>query len=153
VIHSLLLFWMMIGGAGPAPCPAAPACSCALRPVEGQLAESDVVFAGRVLHVGAYAPPLSSTWESAAARVHRPAQPVTLRVTQGWKGAAAGDSLVVMNVLPCGVHFQVGQRYLVYADRDDAGALATSFCQRSGPLRVARADVAALDSIARAARP
>lgn len=152
MIPPLLFLWMLAAGAGPAPCAAAPACSCALRPVEGQLAHSDVVFAGQVLSVGAYAPAPSSGRETAAA-AGNPAQPVTLRVTRVWKGAAAGDTLVVMNVLPCGVYFQVGQRYLVYAERDEAGALATTFCQRSAPLRAARADVAALDSLARAARP
>lgn len=152
VIHSLLFLWMLTAAAGPAPCTAAPACSCALRSVEEQFAHSDAVFAGRVLHVGAYVPAPSSGRETAAA-AGNPAQPVTLRVTRAWKGAAAGDSLVVRNVLPCGVHFEVGQLYVVYAERDEAGALATTFCQRSGPLRSAGAGVAVLDSIVRAARP
>ena len=55
---------------------------------------------------------------------------MTLRVDRGWKGAATGDTLVVVDSFVRGVGFEAGGRYLVYAARED-GALRTHTRTRS----------------------
>lgn len=178
--------WLVLGGSPPSlpapwtssngdalPCPAtqaaapATACKCGFNTVEGELASSRAVFSGVVLHAGEWTPAAARS-DSAGATLRGPTgpQPVTLRVTRGWKGAVAGDTITVGNLVVCGVIFQPGGEYLVYAhDYEPAGGLFTSPCQRTrriappndGWMEVlppTSEEMALLDRIApRAARP
>ncbi|HEX6372196.1 MAG TPA: hypothetical protein VF006_24980 [Longimicrobium sp.] len=143
---------MLIGG-GALPCAPEPFCKCGLNTVEAELARSDAVFTGVVLRVGG----LAGTVEAPAAGGAGAAEaswPVALRVDRVWKGAAAGDSIVVADVAICAIGFRPGEPYLVYALRDRDGVLRTSYCMRTRALEQAAADVPLLDAVTgRASRP
>ena len=97
-------------------CPGAEAraCSCAPR---GSLAKAyaaaDAVFAGEVLE---------GRWEGRRFLA-------ALRVTGAWKGVSGSTAAVETGsfVSGCGVRFEPGKSYLVYARRSAAG-LATNVC-------------------------
>lgn len=160
MIRALAFALLMLAGAAAPPCADAAFCKCGLPPVRDELARSDVVFSGGVVHLGELqggAMPagtpgridsagripvsLADGWEG------RQGVPVTLRVDRAWKGVAAGDRVVVLDAAACAVGFQAGQAYVVYAVRWD-GVLATSFCMRTRSLPHAADDARVLDSIA-----
>jgi hypothetical protein len=73
---------------------------------------------------------------------------VRFRVFKSWKGAAA-DELIVRTesqVTMCGVDFQVGQTYLVYAIGEVGEALRTSRCLHTRAIGEAKGDIDALGS-------
>lgn len=128
------MLWLMLAGA-PA-CGDAPFCSCAIRPAEVSFARAEAVFAGEVVRTGEMG--------------GEPGQPVALRITRRWKGAAA-DTVTVHDAHPCGVYFQPGTEYLVYALRGEGGTLYTTFCARTRPLARAGEDLPVLDALVSAA--
>jgi hypothetical protein len=128
----LLMLWLMLAGAPDCANPAL--CSCAIRSPEVSLAGAQVVFEGVVAQVEEMSGELG--------------QPVTLRVTRAWKGAAA-DTLVVHDAHPCGVYFRVGEAYLVYGIRTPDGRLYTTFCARSRLLADAAEDLRAFQEMSR----
>ncbi|HYG64571.1 MAG TPA: hypothetical protein VEL74_18470 [Thermoanaerobaculia bacterium] len=109
---------------------AALACSCAPSPPPQEaLQQAGAVFTGTVVAVDTSG--LSST--------------VRLRVEKGWKGAKCGEVTVVTSAdsAACGYDFQVGQSYLVYADKQK-GKLNVSLCSRTSLTSQAGEDLAAL---------
>lgn len=156
---------LLTAGTAARPCTAAPLCKCARLSVQDELARADAVFSGVVLHVG---PPAgrsvlvstrtefdSAGWPTVTPTYRWEGEqdtPVTLRVDRGWKGAAAGDSITILNMAICGLGFRVGEAYVVYAVRE-RGALRTSYCMRTRALPHAADDARMLDSITRAAPP
>jgi hypothetical protein len=141
------------------PCGAAPVCKCGVLAVEDQVARAEAVFSGTVLHVEEhFVPPVVAPPErvgpdsSGAIRARGsggiPGRASALAVTRGWKGAGAGERVVVHELLICPQLFQDGGEYLVYAVRDEHGRLVTSRCERTRPLHEVPDDVRRLDSLA-----
>ncbi|HEX6039407.1 hypothetical protein [Longimicrobium sp.] len=157
---------LMLAGAASPPCADAALCKCPPPPVADELARSEAVFTGVVTRIGEPRgevvvretrttvdsatgfPVITATygWEGERGI------PVTLRVDRAWKGMAAGDSVEVLDSELCGVGFQQGEAYVVYAVREN-GALRTSYCMRTRSLPHAADDARVLDSIIRASRP
>lgn len=113
------------------------ACSCAQPgPPDEALNDATAVFAGRVVSVveaprGGQGLPIS--------------RQVRLEVSQLWKGPDATLIEVVTGQGDgdCGIGFQAGSEYLVYARTAD-GFLYTGLCSRTARLDAAGADLAAL---------
>lgn len=152
------------------PCGTAPVCKCAMPTVEDQFAQAEMVFSGTVLRAGSWvrphtAPPEPARQDSGGIWIVSAGQgtgmldqPVTLAVTRAWKGAADADMVTVGNLYLCGVAFEPGAEYLVYAVAEADGRPVTSFCQRSrpfsSPARDGRRDeLLVLDSLAARGRP
>ena len=92
------------------------ACTC--RPSEGidaQVDESASVFEGTVARV-------TPTETAGIVKVH-------FRVSRAWKGAASKDLVVRTGTLMCGLDFDVGDRWLVFAHGDP---LFAGLCSRGG---------------------
>ena len=109
---------------------AALACSCApAPPPQEALQQAAAVFTGTV--VGVDTAGVTNT--------------VRLRVERSWKGAKCGEVTVVTSAdsAACGYDFQVGQSYLVYAERQK-GKLNASLCSRTSLTSQAAEDLAAL---------
>lgn len=167
-----LWMWLVLAMA---PCGAPVACKCAEPSIEESYARSEAVFRGVVLEIGEPVserlsegtvtplPPDANGMPGAlvtGGTFTLPVEPVTFRVTGRWKGARA-DTLVVGNLYFCGVAFEPGREYLVYATRGEDGKLGTNFCLRTrvmdrDPRLIYQAgveDVPVLDRLARARRP
>ena len=98
----------------------AHACSCLPPPPVAQaVAEADAVFMGTVVSFE-----LASSTTERVARFDR---------MQIWKGnpLAITEIFTPENEAACGFDFRVGETYLVYANRDDAGKLFTHLCTRT----------------------
>ena len=130
MILPILTLWLMLAGAPD--CTSGALCSCAIRSPEISYARAEAVFVGVVTHAGEIG--------------GEHGQPVTLRITRTWKGDSA-ENIVVHDAHPCGVVFQAGVEYLVYALRDQDGRLYTTFCARSRPLAQAAEDLRVLDGM------
>jgi hypothetical protein len=112
-----------------APLQSAFACSCVQpHPPLVELANHDAVFAGRVVDVVV-------SGQQAVAR---------LEVLACWKGGVAGTVVVTTpaSSAACGVGFEPGSEYLVYAT--DSAGLRASLCSRTGGLALAGEDLDAL---------
>jgi hypothetical protein len=119
-----------------APCPPAAArCSCVPPgPPREALAQAEAVFAGRVVSVG----------EQRGGDPDQPYLEVRIVPDRRWKGAAA-DTVTVRtppNSAVCGVAFETGREYLVYAE--GGGGLRVFLCSRTAALADAGEDLAAL---------
>jgi hypothetical protein len=109
----------------------ARACSCLdPAPVAEELGRAAAVFEGVVRRVAS----------------GRDALEVELEVVRRWKGPVSRSQVVLTppDEAACGVTFTVGESYLVYAGRQDDGALLADLCSRTKLRRTADADVAAL---------
>lgn len=96
------------------------ACSCPPPPSLAEaVAGADAVFLGRVL-----------SFELAPAPTERVAQFEIIKV---WKGRPIEVSRVFTpeNEAACGVDFRVGETYIVYAAKEESGALHTHLCSRT----------------------
>jgi hypothetical protein len=106
------------------------ACSCVRQSVPNQaLADATVVFSGQVTNIGQVKGRLN----------------ITFRVDEQWKGDSA-QSLVIQTAATtamCGYPFEVGQTYLVYANRRQ-GRLQTNQCSRTTLLSQAAEDLSVL---------
>lgn len=99
------------------------ACSCMASPdpekkqIETAYAGSEAIFAGEVLEV-------KEAGEHGLA--------VKIKVSKTWKGSAAQEITVttMQNSAMCGYHFEVGKKYLVYANAS-AEKLSTNNCSRT----------------------
>lgn len=135
-ILPFLVLLLAAGGAAPQPCVAtAGACKCPIPPPAGEFARSQAVFTGFVLRMEHRR--FTEVWsDSAGAMVptNLSGNAVTLRVTRGWKGASAGDTVIVVDMHLCGAIYSEGEEYLVYARDWGTGDLSTSFCQRTRPV-------------------
>jgi hypothetical protein len=109
----------------------ASACSCAgSSSVKKELRTSDAVFSGAVVNIDE-----SDTSRGAGLSLGK----VVFDVNRSWKGVA-GDSAVVYGQGPgasCGVGFETGKTYLVFAYRGGEGregSLQTDLCTRTQEL-------------------
>jgi hypothetical protein len=131
------------------PPPCARACTCLIadlpltEAVQVAVQFAKAVFSGRVLRI------------EPTPEVERRLEPwdeirVRIIVDERWKGTL-GDTVVVRassHSSMCGADLQEGERYVVYADTTDAGALFTSRCHRTAPLgRVSRKELRLLRKI------
>ena len=134
VVNSLLLGGPRAGEAY--------ACTCAeTRGVEETLEKSSAVFSGKATKVEEFSSESPETVDALLGL-----GPVTFEVQEAWKGAS-GDSVVVYGQGPgvsCGLDFERGETYLVYAYRTD-GDLGTDYCGRTKPLSYAGSDVSELN--------
>ena len=71
---------------------------------------------------------------------------VKFKVEKAWKNRSGAEIIIQTGQGggSCGFHFEVGKKYLVYADDDDESALSTSICQRTSG---SNADARYLDKI------
>jgi hypothetical protein len=119
------------------PAPPVYACSCLPpgAPLD-EMASATAVFAGRVMNI-----------EVAGGEAISPddAVTVTFGVSRLWKGPE--ESVVTVTTprdsASCGIDFQNGQEYLVYATGSQA-ELSTNLCSRTASLADAGADLEAL---------
>jgi Tissue inhibitor of metalloproteinase len=113
----------------------AHACSCAGAPLEDHLRTSDAVFSGEVVDID----------ESDLSRGPWPRLgKVTFDVSEVWKGVSE-EPVAVYGQGPeatCGIDFEEGESYLVYAYRSSGGgALQTDLCNETKPLAAAERDL------------
>lgn len=116
------------------------ACSCASpQTVEAQFSRSEAVFAGRVLDVNEQRN-LNGSMTKAA----------LFEVSSIWKGAPISQIIIHTGSGggDCGIHFENGKEYLVYAGRStmygDKELLVTIICDRTVALDQAQEDLAVL---------
>jgi hypothetical protein len=139
-MHLILLVCLMMGMMITLMPSHAYACSCAERlSVEEQLSLSDEVFSGRVLAVKHDRKLNGSVTNS-----------VRFEVSQIWKGGSESQIFVHTGQGggDCGIHFEEGQEYLVYAHPStmygDQELLVTIMCDRTAKLTEANEDLAIL---------
>ncbi|HMB90782.1 MAG TPA: hypothetical protein VKP65_08040 [Rhodothermales bacterium] len=113
----------------------ARACSCVMPPPPTEaLAASDAVFLGQVIKT-----------RRDGSGINKGNLFATIRILQIWKGDLEEEVVIETgpNSAACGVPFQKGQEYLVYASVS-AGHLRTHLCTRTTQAKNADADVEAL---------
>ena len=126
---------------------AAHACDCFNGGPRAARTAAVAVYVGRVLITAPYA---AAPDDLGAARVATQERRARLLVSQGVKGAAAGDTATLVYLVSdgvnCGTTLERGRRYLIYARRDRAitGALTTDGCAGTTPLECAAPDLRAL---------
>lgn len=128
VLGLLLLFTLPL--ASPA-----SACSCLPPPPPQEaLHQADAVFLGEVVENRLVERP--DRWEE---------RRVTFRLSRRWKGPEAAEIVVATprDEAGCGVWFEPGTTYLVYAHTSE-GHLQTTLCTRTAAAAAAEADLAAL---------
>ncbi|MDQ4128217.1 MAG: hypothetical protein M3151_09775 [Actinomycetota bacterium] len=116
------------------------ACSCAgTRDVGETFEGSDAVFSGKVVKAEEEPPDDVDAFPFLG--------PVTFEVEEAWKGAPESGIVVYGQgpAVSCGIDFEKGETYLVYAHRTD-GRLATDYCGRTKPLSFAGTDVSELNA-------
>ena len=111
-MSKMILLVLGLAGAG------ALACDCLTAPVHEALQHSDAVFAGRVVDIRYGG--------------ERSDNAVTFQVEGVWKGPLARQIRVftASDDGRCGIGFELGRRYLVYANRDERTLRAGS-CSRT----------------------
>jgi hypothetical protein len=104
------------------------ACSC-LPPgsPKEELAKVDAVFSGEVLSV-------KDKYNST--------KQVKVKVIESWKGIASKNITIYTSIdsASCGVHFESGKEYLIYAHLED-GKYTTYLCSRTSELVNAQLDL------------
>jgi hypothetical protein len=135
---ALVVNLLLVGGPGASK---AHACTCALVSTERQIKTSDAVFSGEVVSIEP---------GERAANVSPPSLGlVTFEVEDSWKGALEG-AVDVYGHGPgasCGIKFDEGKSYLVYARRSGGGdTLQTGLCDSTKPLEQAEDDLRLLGS-------
>ena len=118
------------------------ACVCSEPDLPRALAQSEAVFAGKVIKLVR----LSSVKLSDGTKYSLRGIVATVRVEDGWKGARRGEKVPVFSgTTSCGYSFEKGRKYLVFARYDQRlGRLATGACHRTRPAESAGSDVEAL---------
>lgn len=111
----------------------ARACTCVPNPPPATaLAESDAVFAGRIIELSRGTDPIA---------------PIIAKfeVSRVWKGPVTEivEVRTPRDSAACGLSFAPGTEWLVYADRVE-GSLTASLCSRSTQMAYAAEDLAAL---------
>ncbi|MGB7443729.1 MAG: hypothetical protein WA919_21915 [Coleofasciculaceae cyanobacterium] len=109
----------------------AEACSCIQPPPPlTALEQATAVFAGKVTSINQTEP---FNLE------------VTFQVSQAWKGEASSTLVVAtpLNSAMCGVYFEIGEEYLVYAYGEE-NQLSTNLCSRTQLASQAEADLVML---------
>ncbi len=111
------------------------ACSCDQPQLPAQaVAVADAVFLAKVI-----------SFEEIPAQYERLAR---LEVIEIWKGRLheADSVYTALNSAACGYDFQVGETYLIYADKEDGGRWRTHLCTRTARQANAQKDLAYLKS-------
>jgi hypothetical protein len=125
----------------------AAACDCARegKPCE-EYWKASVVFAGIV--TGSSMVTLTKGDYTISQRV------INLKLDHAYKGIGGTEVQVLTGLgdSDCGYGFRVGEKYLVYAFRNEGNKLETSICTRTGPLSEADEDLDYIRGISRAAR-
>ena len=136
LLGSLLLGALVAASAALAAPPAARACSCEPTDLAARSDAATAIFEGRVRAVA----------REGSAEVGPSRLRVTLEVVQTWKGADAEEVVVttMTDAAACGVPFEPGRSYLVFAASDGASALSAGLCGGTKPREEADEDVAAL---------
>lgn len=116
-------------------------CRCVVPPPTPQsaLESATAVFTGTVVSI-------RETTVSPEPGRWRPARMVGFRVDGAWKGVSAPKVVVLtgMGGGDCGLDFDRGARYLVYAHAGADGKLSTGVCRRTAPAALASEDLRAL---------
>ena len=119
----------------------ASACSCISSgpPCQGYF-QVDAVFAGAVTVISEIDGPPDLPY---------PRRLVRFAVERGFRGvdAATAEAVTGMGGGDCGYPFKTGERYLVYAYRNQEGRLATGICSRTRPLAEADEDLAFIQGL------
>ncbi|MBD2847835.1 hypothetical protein IDH44_21790 [Paenibacillus sp. IB182496] len=120
----------------------AQACSCVApgTPLE-EMEAKDAVFSGTVLGAIVEEPNRADGTISSADPVF-----ATFDVDKVWKGEIEQQAQVntVRSSASCGVDFEIGTAYIVYAKFGEDGMLHASLCSRTAPLTLAGDDLAQL---------
>lgn len=112
--------------------PATHACSCiAPEPPQESLAKSAAVFSGKVTLVKS---------DSDLQQV------IAIDVTNVWKGVSSNKVALTTakDSAACGVNFEEGKEYIIYAYNNEDGDLATSLCSRTHEVTANDEDITAL---------
>ena len=140
VAVALVANLLLVGGPGASE---AYACTCALVSTERQIKMSDAVFSGEVVSIE----PGERATDVSPPSLGR----VTFEVEESWKGTLE-ESVDVYGHGPgasCGIKFDEGKSYLVYARRSGGGgSLQTGLCDSTKPLEQADDDLQLLGSSA-----
>jgi hypothetical protein len=103
--------------------PKVSACSCAIRSIEQEYQESDLIFEGKISAKNLGSKPLDEIV-------------VSVDVSRVFKGAA--DETLTFVTPPdsamCGYDFIEGQSYLIWLYRSENGTMNTNLCFRNTPL-------------------
>ncbi|WP_010275073.1 hypothetical protein [Paenibacillus senegalensis] len=114
----------------------AQACSCAINldPLS-EASRSSAVFSGKVLEI-------REEKHAAGERIKK----VLIEVDQIWKGIDQNQMWIytAYSEPACGVDFDKGQSYLIYAMADEGGRLNVSLCSRTASIQLAGEDLQAL---------
>ena len=101
------------------------ACSCAGVTPSEAFEMSESVFVGKVLNTKQ-----EREQEGIVGTIsYRDAN--LFEVTQVWKGDNQSQIIVYDNEDSCGIEFEIGKSYLVYASKDKNGELYTGLCNRT----------------------
>lgn len=129
LIRLLLVVCIVVGIMGVVKPSVGYACSCEPQTAQGMFERAHVIFSGRVTDIKQGKE--ESNWDRF----------VTLEVSKIWKGQAQTEQVVRTqpHSAACGVEFETGRAYLVYAYEQD-GHLQTNLCTRTGLYSQAYAD-------------
>ncbi len=139
VLFVFSLLWTSFFAASPA-----HACSCASPPDPLTARDhSNAVFTGTVLAVNEVTD--WSEFMPFTKPIHKQVE-VILEVQSIWKGITASQVRVITesNSASCGVDFQLGKNYLVYASFHEGSELYTHLCTRTAEVANAGEDLHAL---------
>jgi hypothetical protein len=120
---------MMVIGLMFSAAPSAHACSCMMPEApEASLSKSDAVFAGTVTDI--------ASKEQGMSRI------VTFSADRAWKGITEKTVSVstALDSAACGIDFQIGKAYVVYAYASEEGGLSASLCSRTHEVSAASID-------------
>lgn len=125
----------------------ARACSCLPPPPPATALErSAAVFVAEVLSVSS----LGERGKEVSVRIERSYKGTSKSTSKGTSDTAT--LLTPSQSAACGRHFEVGKRYLVYAEEVD-GVLRDHLCTRTMLLESAKVDLEALSAIAKGQQP
>jgi hypothetical protein len=125
----------------------ASACDCIrLRPLSPAVRrEAPVIFVGRVVEIVERSEHTTRTYDGGATGETRPLDRfVWFVVERGWAGVTQPRTRVHADMDDCQFPFVIGQRYVVFAQADPRGGVATSHCTRTAAIEQADTTLRAL---------
>jgi hypothetical protein len=114
--------------------PAADACDCVrLKPVTPETRrEAPFIFEGTVLEISERSEHTITTTRDGGRSSVRPLdRTVLFDVSAAWNGVSQPRATVLAEMSDCVFPFQVGERYVVFANRHTSGKAETSICTRT----------------------
>jgi hypothetical protein len=118
--------------------PSALACKCMMPPPEAAREHAAAVFEGQVTDI---------VDEPGANGSSMGKKLVTLSLVRTWKGVEKEEVVKVRtsdSSASCGIDFEKGKSFLVYASQGESGGLEAGACGRTRPMADAAEDLAAL---------